>query len=98
MQKKTSLTVAEIEECMRELSGWKPEEGKRIVKSYLFASFVEAIAFVNRVAEIAERQNHHPFISIDYRRVGIRLTSWNAGGLTALDFAAAKAYDELAGQ
>jgi 4a-hydroxytetrahydrobiopterin dehydratase len=88
------LTEEELEEGLRSLSGWMVEEVKWIVKKKMFPSFPEAVAFVNRVADIAERMNHHPFISIDYRKVTLKLTSWHAGGLTRLDLESAKAYDE----
>lgn len=94
MERKALLNDAELQERLQGLQGWKVEEGKRLVKSYLFPSFPEAVAFVNRVAETAEAMNHHPFISIDYRRVTLRLTTWNSGGLTQLDIDSAKAYDE----
>ncbi|TJY38947.1 4a-hydroxytetrahydrobiopterin dehydratase [Cohnella pontilimi] len=94
MAKEPILTETEIAEGLQALSGWQAEEGKTIVKKYLFPSFPEAITFVNKVADIAERLNHHPFISIDYRRVTLRLTTWHSGGLTRLDMESAKAYDE----
>lgn len=87
------LTEEQVESMMPGLDGWKREDGKWIVRKYRFRSFPEAIGFVNRVAEAAERLNHHPFISIDYKLVGLRMTSWHAGGLTALDFEAAAAFD-----
>jgi 4a-hydroxytetrahydrobiopterin dehydratase len=94
MDKQPVLTETEVEQGLQSLSGWQVEEGKRIVKKYVFPSFPEAIAFVNKVAHHAERMNHHPFISIDYRRVTIRLTTWHSGGITGLDMQSAKAYDE----
>lgn len=75
-------------------AGWQLEEGKWIVKKYRFREFPEGIVFVNRVAAEAERLNHHPFIAIDYKLVTLRMTSWHAGGLTELDFAAAAAFDQ----
>ncbi|MBN2981312.1 MULTISPECIES: 4a-hydroxytetrahydrobiopterin dehydratase [Cohnella] len=97
MEKKKPLEEAELGEALRNLQGWKIEENKRIAKSYLFPSFGDAVSFVQKAADIAEKQNHHPFISIDYRRVTLRLTTWHSGGLTELDVAAAAAYDELYG-
>jgi 4a-hydroxytetrahydrobiopterin dehydratase len=87
------LTEHEIAEALRDLSGWKMEDGK-LARKYLFPGFADAMAFVNKVAGIAERMNHHPFISIDYRRVTLRLTTWHSGGITGLDIDSAKAYDE----
>lgn len=96
MDGKKRLTEEELAEGLRVLPGWTVEEGKRIVKKYLFPTFPDAIRFVDRVAELAEERNHHPFIAIDYRKVTLRLTTWHAGGLTALDLASAAAYDRLA--
>jgi 4a-hydroxytetrahydrobiopterin dehydratase len=94
MAQQPLLTETEIAEGLQALSGWQVEEGKTMVKKYMFPSFPQAISFVNKVAEIAERMNHHPFISIDYRRVTFRLTTWHSGGITKLDMESADAYDE----
>ena len=91
------LSEEQIEAKLAAGGGWVREDGKWIVKKYRFRAFMDAIAFVNRVAEEAERLNHHPFISIDYKLVTLRLTSWHAGGLTELDFVAAEAFDRAAG-
>ncbi|MCI3920955.1 4a-hydroxytetrahydrobiopterin dehydratase [Paenibacillus sp. TRM 82003] len=89
------LTEAEIETELAELQGWEREDGKWIVKKYRFRAFLDGVAFVSRAAAEAERLNHHPFFAIDYKLVKLRLTSWSAGGLTALDFEAAKAFDAV---
>lgn len=61
-----------------------------------FKDFVQAMAFMNAVAEVAERMNHHPEWSNVYNRVNVRLTTHDSGGLTQLDFALAQAMDSLA--
>lgn len=63
---------------------------------WTFKDFVQAMAFMNAVAEVAERMNHHPEWSNVYNRVSVRLTTHDAGGLTHLDFALAQAMDTLA--
>lgn len=93
MSKHPLLTEAELTAGLGELDGWSVEDGKWLVKKYLCPGFPAAIAFVNKVAGIAEEMNHHPFISIDFRRVTLRLTTWHSGGLTQLDIDSAKAYD-----
>jgi len=93
MAKEPLLTGEELTEALRSLTGWTVEEG-RLTRKYLFPAFPEAIAFVNKVADIAERMNHHPFISIDYRRVTLKLTTWHSGGITRLDIESASAYDK----
>ena len=57
--------------------------------------YLKGIEFVIQVANLSEQANHHPFISIDYKMVTLRISSWNAKGLTALDFDLAKKYDEF---
>jgi len=96
MDRRERLSAEELEAGLRMLDGWKIEEGKFIGRKWMFPSFPDAIAFVNRVAEWAESNQHHPFISIDYKRVTLRLTTWHSGGLTALDLDAAEAFNHLA--
>jgi 4a-hydroxytetrahydrobiopterin dehydratase len=88
------LNEAEITAAIAGLTGWKLD-GKFIVKKYRFREFLLGVAFVNVIAQLSEEKNHHPFIAIDYKLVTLRLTSWNAGGLTDLDVALAKTYDSI---
>jgi 4a-hydroxytetrahydrobiopterin dehydratase len=64
--------------------GWSEVDGA-LVRELRFESFTAAIAFVNRVAELAETQNHHPDIDIHYTRVVVRWSTHTAGGITARD-------------
>ena len=78
------------------LTGWQRSESQEVLeKTYRCSSFTSALEFVMRVGTEAERSNHHPQITIDYRSVTLRLTTHDCGGLSALDFAAAAAYDKL---
>lgn len=86
------LSDAEIATAIAGLTGWKLD-GKFIIKKYRFREFLQGVAFVNVIAQLSEEKNHHPFIAIDYKLVTLRLTSWNAGGLTDLDFSLANKYD-----
>ncbi len=88
------LSEEEIAERLVEVPDWALED-KRIRRRYKFSSFKDAIAFVNQVADSAERRNHHPFISIDFKFVTLELTSWHAGGLTETDFEEAQEFDSL---
>jgi 4a-hydroxytetrahydrobiopterin dehydratase len=88
------LSEETVSERLEKTAGWSRENGKWIVKKYRFAHFLDGIAFVQEVARIAEVElNHHPMITIDYKMVTLRLTTWNAGGLTELDFTAAARFD-----
>ncbi len=70
-------------------------DGKQIRKTVTLADFAAAMAFVNRVAELAEARDHHPDISISWNRVDLVLSTHSAGGLTALDAELAGAIDRL---
>jgi 4a-hydroxytetrahydrobiopterin dehydratase len=79
---------------LKKLDGWSLG-GKEIHKTWEFKDFARAIAFVNSVAVIAEKFNHHPDIDIRWNKVHLMLSTHSAGGLTLLDFTVAKAIDEL---
>jgi 4a-hydroxytetrahydrobiopterin dehydratase len=91
----TLLSDAEIE---RRLVGseWI-RNGQAIARECKLADFAAAIAFVNRVAELAEAADHHPDILLHgWNRVRLELSTHSAGGLTAADFALAAQIDGLA--
>lgn len=79
-----------------ENSGWELVEGKRITKAIRWRSFRDAIAFVNKVADIAEEEGHHPDIFISYRRVRLELSTHAIGGLSENDFIMAAKIDRIA--
>jgi len=79
------LSDGEIRRQLEALPGWELA-GAEIRKAYGFADFKAAMAFVNRVADLAEAMNHHPDVLINYNRVTLTLTSHDAGGLTGRDF------------
>lgn len=87
-------------EIQRELNstlrGWT-RRGPMLLKTYQFATFAEAIAWVNLVAIAAEAANHHPDLDIRFRQIGAALATHESGGITALDIEMAKRMDELAG-
>ena len=66
------------------MDAWEERDGA-LVRELELPSFADAIAFVNRLAELAERENHHPDIDIRYRRVTVRWTTHSAGGITERD-------------
>jgi 4a-hydroxytetrahydrobiopterin dehydratase len=84
----SALTAAEIEDVLKANPEWKLQQGK-LVREWTFKDFVEAIAFVNRVAEIAEAAGHHPDIDVRYNHVLLGLVSHDAGGITTRDAAMA---------
>jgi 4a-hydroxytetrahydrobiopterin dehydratase len=79
---------------LAKLNGWKVEDGK-LVKSYKFADFVSAVAFVDRLTPVAEAQNHHPDLVVAWGRVTVQLWSHDSGGVTERDVRLATALDAL---
>jgi 4a-hydroxytetrahydrobiopterin dehydratase len=86
-----------VQTLMPEVPEWKLEENS-ISRAFELASFPLAIAFVNKVAEEAERANHHPDIDIRWRTVKLSLSTHSAGGLTSADFTLATKLDQIFAQ
>ncbi|MFN0062892.1 MAG: 4a-hydroxytetrahydrobiopterin dehydratase [Myxococcaceae bacterium] len=93
---KTLLSPAHLNAFLVAHPTWK-KDGEAIVRTYEAATFLEGIAFVQRVAQAAEEANHHPDIDIRYRKVRLLLTTHDAGGLTSRDIALAERADKLFG-
>jgi len=92
------LTPAERAAALRELPQWTlRDDASGIYRSFRFADFSEAFAFMTRVALIAEKDNHHPEWSNVYNRVEITLTTHDAQGLSQRDVNMAWAIDRLLG-
>jgi 4a-hydroxytetrahydrobiopterin dehydratase len=86
------LTDAEIAAALLGVPGWS-RNGDGIERHYRFADFAQAFGFMARVALLAEKADHHPEWSNVYNKVDIRLTTHDAGGISARDFALARAID-----
>ena len=79
-------------------AGWTLRaDEKAIVRTYKFPDFVRAFGFMSACALVAERMDHHPEWSNVYKRVEVRLSTHDAGGLTALDFELARKMNSFAG-
>ncbi|GAA5180013.1 hypothetical protein GCM10025771_23560 [Niveibacterium umoris] len=90
------LTDTERAAALPSLAGWTHEPARdALVKHFKFRDFSEAWGFMNRVALLAEKHDHHPEWHNVYNRVEILLTTHDAGGLSARDIAMARAIDAL---
>ncbi len=87
-----TLSSDDVRDRLRGLNGWRLD-GNAVVKQFTFAGFPEAVAFVSRLVPGAEAADHHPDITIHYRRVTLAFTTHSEGGLTEKDFAGAAAAD-----
>lgn len=88
------LTDREIAECLRGLRGWK-RRGKFLEKSFEFDDFMDGIGFVNRVADLAEKEEHHPDIHVRYTTVTFSIQTHSEGGVTEWDVGLAGAIERL---
>ncbi len=87
-----------VREALAGLEGWSLVEGRSaIARTFTFRNFSEAFGFMTRSALKAEKLDHHPEWSNVYKTVHVTLTTHDAGGLTELDLALARAMDRFAG-
>lgn len=90
------LTEVEIFEHKKQLKDdWNVIGGKKIHREFSFKNFVDAMKFVNAVANIAEKEEHHPDMHIFYNKVSIELWTHAVGGLSRNDFIIAAKLDML---
>ena len=89
------LTDAEIEQGLAKLTGWK-RDAHLIRKQYAFPSFPDALAFLVRLGFDCEAQDHHPDITVDYKRVTLGYWTHSDGGITEKDFTGAETADRVA--
>lgn len=71
---------------LQQVSGWTMEGGSKITKTFTFKNFKQAMSFVNKVADLAEREGHHPDIEISWNKVTLTLWTHAIGGLSQNDF------------
>ncbi len=97
VQHNTRLDDVTLAQRLRRLPGWTLDEtGAAITRSFRFADFATAFAFITHVALAAEKADHHPEWSNVWNRVDIRLTTHDAGGITERDIALATQIDVIA--
>ena len=91
----STYNLAQIKAALTGLPGWK-RQGKSLTRLYAFSDFPEAIRFVNRVARLAEKAQHHPDIDVRWNKVTLTLTTHDQGGVTRKDVDLAGKCDRLA--
>jgi 4a-hydroxytetrahydrobiopterin dehydratase len=88
--------AGEVDAALRALDGWDArEERTRIHKQYRFKDFVEAMRFVNALADLAEAEGHHPDFTVHWNTVDVTLWTHTVGGLSDNDFIVAAKLDRL---
>ena len=89
------LSTSDIEARLADVPGWSVRDGA-LTRQFTFPAFADAIAFTTRLAFEAEAHDHHPDLTLSYRRVTVSWTTHDAGGITDKDFAGAASSDRFA--
>jgi 4a-hydroxytetrahydrobiopterin dehydratase len=90
----SAMSVAEVDRHLNQLSGWVLDDGA-IGKTYCFDDYGHTLAFVNALAWIAHREDHHPDVSFGYNRATVRFSTHAVGGISLNDFICAAKVDAL---
>jgi 4a-hydroxytetrahydrobiopterin dehydratase len=88
------LTAEQIRPMLKGLQGWALE-GKAIAKTFKFKNYFETMAFVNAIAWISHRENHHPDLEVGYNTCLVRYSTHAVGGLSGNDFICAQKVEQL---
>ena len=92
------LSEARVRELMPEVPGWElVEDGHALSKTINFKNYYETIAFVNALAYMANREDHHPDLGVHYNRCVVRFSTHDVGGLSENDFICAAKTEALMG-
>ena len=91
------LSGEEADRLLRQLAGWqvKGDGAKELEKEYRFPDFRQALAFVNRLGEVAEEEGHHPDVYLTWGKVRVNLSTHSIGGLSENDFILAAKADRV---
>ncbi|MGH9327848.1 MAG: 4a-hydroxytetrahydrobiopterin dehydratase [Terriglobia bacterium] len=89
------LAGAELQNLLSQVRDWRLMEERYLQKAYAFPDFMKALAFVNRVGELAEQQGHHPDLFLTWGKVEIKIWTHKINGLSESDFILAAKIDEL---
>jgi 4a-hydroxytetrahydrobiopterin dehydratase len=93
-KKEPTYTEAEIAEKLAALPGWYFEDGW-IRRYYKTDGWPVTLMLVNAIGYLAEAANHHPDLSVTWARVGVKLSTHSAGGITEKDFALARQFEAV---
>ncbi len=88
------LSDIEVQRELGTLAGWT-RKGESLIKTFTFPTFMAGITFVDRVAVVAEKMDHHPDLDIRYTKIGVTLSTHSAGGITGSDVALAREMEKI---
>ena len=88
-----ALKGGQIEPLLAQLQGWRVVAEHHLEKNYAFPDFRKALDFVNRAGAVAEAEGHHPDLYLSWGKVGVKIWTHKADGLTESDFVLAAKID-----
>ena len=94
MKRPEVLNSDEIQNFLNRFHDWKIRE-HQLEKEFIFQSYMEGLEFVNKVAKIAESLDHHPDISLGYKKVKVKTSTHEPKGFTTLDFDLIRSIEEM---
>jgi 4a-hydroxytetrahydrobiopterin dehydratase len=89
-----ALTANQVSLHLKTVPNWS-KRAQTIHRAFKFGGFLKGIDFVNRIARLAQKMNHHPDIDIRFNKVTLKLTTHDEGGITKKDFSLARQCDEV---
>lgn len=89
-----ALSQGEVGQLLQQLDGWQ-QHGQTISKSYPFKNYYQAIAFVNAIAWLSHREDHHPVLTVSYNSCTVTYSTHAVGGLSLNDFICATRVDAI---
>ncbi len=90
------LTSSQIKPLLAQVAGWEAVEAHHLWKRFKFPDFKQALDFVNRVGDIAEREGHHPDLLLSWGKAEVSIWTHKINGLTESDFILAAKIDQVA--
>jgi 4a-hydroxytetrahydrobiopterin dehydratase len=92
------LSEARVRELLPEVPGWElVEDGRALTKTFRFDDYYRTMAFVNALAYVAHREDHHPDLGVHYNRCAVRYSTHDVDGLSENDFICAAKTERLVG-
>ena len=91
-----ALTVEQIEPLLAQLDQWQCDDYQKIVKSYRFDNFKQAMDLATKVAAVAQKENHHPDLIVRWGELRVEIWTHISRGLTENDFILASKIDKCA--
>ena len=90
-----ALDANQVSQLLREVPGWVLKEGNQIARAFAFKNYYETMAFVNAVAWIAHKEDHHPDMEVGYNKCTVKYSTHSVGGLSENDFICAAKVNSL---